>query len=168
MAIFRLFILAFLVISGCIPMTPPPQWNQFSGEAEREYQPYLAGGTGSLIGQAFLTQRNGGVVKASGRTVTIDPATSIGIEWWEKAGKIWEHRLMVPPSVGFKTARKMTIADADGKFKFLGLAAGKYFVRTEVTWEVPGYYIHQGGLVGALIDIRDGHQEEIILNQLTN
>ena len=120
---FRLFLLALVVVlSGC--MIPPPQWNAVSDAAEAEYQPYLAGGTGSVTGQAFLTQRGGGVVKAAGRTVTLDPATSVGNEWWGKAGKIWVHHSLTPPSTGFSKARRTTIADADGKFKLSALAAG--------------------------------------------
>ena len=59
--------------------------------AEAEYQPYLTAGTAGVTVQAFLTQRGGGVVKAAGRTVTLDPATSVGNESWGKAGKIWVH-----------------------------------------------------------------------------
>lgn len=152
------------VLSGCM-MNPLPQWNAVSDAAEAEYQPYLAGGTESLAGQAFLAQRDGGVVKAAGRTVTLDPATSVGNEWWGKAGKFWVHRSLTPPSPGFAKARRTTVADADGRFKFSGLARGKYYVRTEVTWEIGGYNPTQGGLVGQVVEVRDGQTTEVVLNQ---
>ena len=167
MKTMKLCLVALAVLlAGCASMTrPPPQWNQISDTAEAEYQPYSAGGTGSIIGQAFLIQRGGGVVKAAGRTVTLDPATTVGNEWWGKAGKIWVHRHLTPPSPGFTKARRTTVADADGRFKFSGLAAGQYYVRTEVTWEIGGYEPTQGGLVGQLVEVRDGQTSEVILNQ---
>lgn len=161
--------LSVAVLSGCVTARPHPrplpQWNAVSDVTEAEYQPYLAGGTGSVTGQAFLTQRGGGVVKAAGRTVTLDPATSIGNEWWGKAGKVWVFRSLKPPSPGFAKARRKTVADADGRFKFSGLAAGKYYVRTEVTWEIGGYNPTQGGLVGQLVEVRYDETSEVILHQ---
>jgi hypothetical protein len=143
----------------------PPVWNAISDSAEAEYQAYTPGGTASLSGQAFLTQRGGGVVKAAGRTVTLDPATSVGNEWWAKSGKSWALRSFTPPSPGFAKARKTTVADADGRFKFLGLAPGKYYVRTEVTWEAGGYTPTQGGLVGQLVEVKADQPTEVVLNQ---
>jgi hypothetical protein len=130
--------LVILVLSSCATVTPPPTWND-SGEAkEAEYKPYMQQGTSQIIGQAFLVQRGGGVVKAAGRNVTLDPATTIGNEWWGKAGKVWVHHALVPPSPGFVKARRTVVADADGKFSFKEIPAGKYYVCTEVTWEAGG------------------------------
>jgi hypothetical protein len=164
----NLSLATVVLLSGCVPMVPPPQlplWRPVSDAAEAEYQPYLGGGTGTVTGQAFLTQRGGGVVKAAGRGVTLDPATSVGNEWWGKAGKFWVQRTLTPPSPGFTKARREVVADADGKFKFSGLAAGKYYVRTEVTWEIGGHNPTQGGLVGKLLEVREGQTTEVILNQ---
>jgi hypothetical protein len=143
----------------------PPVWNPISESNEAAYQSYISGGSASLSGQAFLTQRGGGVVKAAGRTVTLDPAISVGNEWWAKSGKSWALRSFTPPSPGFAKARKTTVADADGRFKFLGLAPGKYYVRTEVTWEVGGYTPTQGGLVGQLVEVKTDQPTEVVLNQ---
>src|SRR4051812_19516625 len=109
-----IYLVAVMFLLSCVPMIPPPQWRPNSDAAEAEYQIYLAGGTGSVTGQAFLTQRNGGVVKAAGREVTLDPATSVGNEWWTKAGKFWVQRTLTPPSLGFAKARRTVVADADG------------------------------------------------------
>jgi hypothetical protein len=160
-----LFFSFAVVFVGCATVTPPPQWNATTEVSEAEYDPYVKTGTGTITGQAFLTQRDGGVVKAAGRNVTLDPATSVGKEWWGKAGKVWVHRSLTPPSPNFHKARKLTIADADGRFKFTDLPAGKYFVRTAVTWEIGGYYPTQGGLVGKLVEVRDGEVTEVILNK---
>ena len=162
----RIYLLALVaLLAGCVSLTPPPKWNPVSDVSEAEYQPFLKDGTGTLTGQAFLTQRGGGVVKAAGRTVTLDPATSVGNEWWGKAGKIWMHHNLTPPSPGFAKARRTKVADADGRFKFSDLPAGKYYVLTEVTWEIGDYNPTQGGLVGQVVEIRDGQITEVVLNQ---
>lgn len=163
----RLYLVALaLLLAGCASV-PPPQWNSVNDSAEAEYQPYMAGGVGTISGQAFLTQRGGGVVTAAGRNVTLDPATSVGIEWWAKAGKYCRHRSLTPPSPGFAKARRATVADAEGRFRFSDLAPGKYYVRTEVTWEAGGEFglTPQGGLVGQLVDVRERPANEVILNQ---
>jgi hypothetical protein len=109
-------------------------------------------------------------VKAAGRTVTLDPATSVGTEWWTKVGRSWEHRKLTLPSPGFAKARRTTVADADGRFKFSGLTAAKYYVRTEgteVTWEAGRYSLSQRGLVGQPVEVRDGQTTKIIVNQFS-
>jgi hypothetical protein len=162
----RLPVLLFLGLSGCATemAPPPPQWNASTEAATAEYAPYLKDGTATLNGHAFLTQPGRGVVQAAGREVTLDPATSVGDEWWGKTGKLWAHRSLVP-SEAFARARRTTVADADGRFMFSGLPAGKYYVRTEVTWEIGGYYPTQGGLVGQPVTIGDGQTKEVMLNR---
>jgi hypothetical protein len=158
------FIIA-IVFSGCVQPTPPPQWSKITNEKEAEYNQYLKEGTGTIEGQAFLTQQGGGVVKGAGRTVTLNPSTSVGNEWWGKAGKVWIHRSLTPSSPNFHKARKTTIADADGKFKFKNLPKGKYFISTEITWNV-AYHGIQGGLLTKQIEIKDNKTTEVILNEL--
>src|SRR4051812_2922499 len=124
------------MLAACATPPPPPQWHPVSKASEAEYQPYLRVGTGALVGQASMVNRVGAVVKASGRIVFLDPATTVGQEWWNEAGKIWAHRSQTPPSPSFGKARRKTKADAQGKFKFSGLPAGKYYVSAEITWKV--------------------------------
>ena len=154
-------VLAMVSCEEPIPV-PAPAWADLSS-TENEYDIYLKPGTAAIHGQAFLTQKGGGVVRAAGNTVTLDPATTIGNEWWLKAGKSWSNKDAVPKSLGFAKARKVTVADADGKFKFTGIPAGKYYVRTEVTWEA-GQWGIQGGLVGTVVEVAENQTSEIIVN----
>ncbi|EGY53163.1 hypothetical protein HMPREF9371_0654 [Neisseria shayeganii 871] len=108
------------------------------------------------------------MVRAAGETVTLDPATTIGTEWWRKAGIYYVHRNQVPPSPGFSEARRTTVADADGNFTFENLPAGKYYVRTKVTWEIGGYFPTQGGLVGKMVEVKDNEPTRVILNEMTD
>jgi hypothetical protein len=161
----------FMALLGCATFAPPPppQWNPINETSEAEYTPYLAGGTGSVSGQALMTQEDGPVVTAAGQKVTLDPATSVGNEWWSKVGPFWApHYGTPPPSPNFQKSRKTTVADRDGKFTFSGLAAGKYYVRTLVTWEVRIRCCFQtrGGAVGKLIEVHNGKTTDAILTEL--
>ena len=160
-----LCLLVAAMLCGCAAITPPPKWNPSTAATEAEYQPYLVQGTAVISGQAFLTQRGGGVVKAAGKSVTLDPATSIGNEWWEKAGRVWIQRGQFPPSSNFYKARRETVADAEGRFKFSDLPAGKYILRTEVTWEVGDLPI-QGGVVGTTCEVKAGKNAEVVMAQM--
>lgn len=161
-----LSVVLAVFVAGCTaPSRPPPTWNQANEGLEAEYAPYLKPGRATLAGQSFLTQRGGGVVKGAGRTVTLDPATTIGNEWWGKTGKLWMYRTLTPPSPGFHKARRTTVADADGRFRFTDLPGGRYYVRTEVTWEAGGIDSTQGGLVGQPVELADGQSKDVVLNQ---
>lgn len=161
----RTATISFVLLAtiGCVPPDVAPQWMPSTSALEAEYVPFFGSGTGSLVGQAFIRQNGGGVVKAAGKTVTLDPATTIGKEWAEKAGTKWESRSFTPPSQGFTKARRSTVADAEGRFHFSDLPKGKYIVRTEVTWMVP-YWPDQGGALLFYVDIRDGQSEIIMSN----
>ena len=69
----------------------------------------------------------------------------------------------------FALARRKTVADADGRFKFSGLAAGDYYVCTDVIW---GAYMGSipyttGGLVGQIVHVNGDSTNEVVLSQLT-
>jgi len=161
-----LSVLVIVGAAGCATATiAPPTWSPTSESAEVEYQRYHPTGTGSVHGQAFLTKAGGAVVTAAGRTVTLDPATTIGDEWWNKAGKVWVFRDMTHPSPSFLKNRRVTTADAEGRFRFSSLPAGRYYLRTEVTWEVGGSIPTQGGLVGTTVEVKDATATEVIVNQ---
>lgn len=160
-----LFILALGLLAGCAAPPPPKLvWNTLTPANEQEYESYQKPGTGSLSGQAFFALQGGGVVKAAGRRVTLDPATAIGREWWTKAGRSYVYRMQVPPSPSFIQARRTTIADAEGRFHFSRLPSGSYYVRTDVTWEVGHSEPTQGGLVGRIAEVKDGEATEVVLN----
>lgn len=163
------FFFALLALTGCAAIeVPPPTWNPITDQTEAEYKTYLAEGDANISGQAFMTTQGGSVIKAAGRNVTLDPATSTGNEWWGKAGKKYIFRDLTPPSVAFKNGRRTTVADADGKFKFTNIPAGTYYVRTEVTWEIGANYGTQGGLVGQVVDVKPKQSKEVILNSYPN
>jgi hypothetical protein len=165
----KILVITVLIalMSACVSRPPVPQWSAYDEAMEAEYIPYLSVGKSVIAGQAFMAQQGGGVVKGAGRLVTLDPATTVGVEWWNKAGKLWMFKAMTPASPGFSKARRTTTSDAEGRFSFQNLPAGKYYVRTEVTWMI-GSYNTQGGLVGSLVEVADGATKDIIINAYPN
>lgn len=135
-----------------------------------DYLPYSESGTGSIEGQAFLTTRGGDVKRAAGRLVTLDPATTLGIDWYNRIGSTSVLLFdATPPDSIFTARRRTTTADADGRFRFDSLPAGSYIVRTTVTWEIPGTISGtmetQGGVVSAIVPLKAGERKKIVLSQ---
>lgn len=183
-----LCLIAAALLTGCATptrnQTPQVTWKAANDVTEAEYAAYADAGTGSVSGQGFLSQAGGGVVKAAGAVVNLDPATTIGNEWWNNQVNLWANippdwtltnadqyqhakmrqswTVLVPPSAGFSKARRTTTADADGRFKFTDLPAGKYYVTTTVSWMVG--YAYQGGLCGQMVEVTDGKTVDVILN----
>lgn len=157
---------AMLALSlACATALPPPQWNAISEASEAEYNPYLQAGSCTIAGEASLAQPNGSIVKPGGETVTLDPATTVGKEWWNKIGNSWQERFLTPSSPGFQKARRTTTTDAEGRFEFTDVPAGSYYVRTQIPFQVgAGYYPTRYGLVGTRVTVKEGQAVEVKLN----
>jgi hypothetical protein len=150
-----------------------------------DYYPYTKTGTGAINGQAFVVIRGGDVLldtrgylttisdnarTASGSDVTLDPATPYAMEWYMKSGTSLRRFGNAPKDARFRAARKTAIADESGKFTFEGLPAGRYIVRTTITWETPrdSYrMMRQGGVASAVIDLAEGEQKTLIIRQVS-
>lgn len=173
-------LIAVLAASACSgPPMPPPSTtvlpepeltrpDPFAGlspATDVEYAPYRVAGTAVITGQAFLTTRGGDVKRAAGRQVILDPATPYATRWWQRVGIDTERFVLTPPDARYQNARRTTTADADGRFRFTGLAPGTYIVRTVVTWEAPGSGL-QGGVVGAEAKIGAGETKDVIVSTL--
>jgi len=150
-----------------------------------DYYPYSKPGTANIDGQAFVVVRGGDVTldtkgylttisdntrTASGNDVTLDPATPFAMDWYMKSGTSLRRFGNVPKDQAFRAARKTTIADDEGKFKFTGLPAGRYIIRTTITWQTPrdSYrMMTQGGVASAVIDLAEGEQKTVILKHVS-
>ena len=109
----------------------PPSYQPATAATEAEYQSYLITGPNVLEGQVLQPAADGRRLPVAGRSVTLDPATSTGNDWWRVAGRSWADRLSQPPSEGFAKARRTTLTNADGRFVFRNLPAGSYLLRTD-------------------------------------
>lgn len=150
-----------------------------------DYYPYSKPGTASIDGQAFVVVRGGDVLldnqgylttisdntrTASGKDVTLDPATPFAMDWYMKAGTSLRRFGNLPKESAFRSARKTTVADDAGRFKFTGLPAGRYIIRTTITWQTPrdSYRtMTQGGVASAVIDLAEGEQKTVIIKHVS-
>lgn len=150
-----------------------------------DYYPYSKPGTAAISGQAFVVVRGGDVLldgmgylttisdnarTASGNDVTLDPATPFAMNWYMKTGTSLRRFADAPKDPSFRAARRTTVADEAGKFKFENLAAGRYIVRTTITWQTPrdSYRMMvQGGVASAVVDVVEGEQKTVIIRQVS-
>jgi hypothetical protein len=170
---------------GSAAPAPPATANATPTAVAADYYPYSQPGTGVIDGQAFVVIRGGDVLldshgylttisdnarTASGNDVTLDPATPFAMDWYMKTGTSLRRFTSMPKDQTFRAARKTTIADEFGKFKFEGLPAGRYIVRTTITWQTPrdSYrMMTQGGVASAVVDLAAGEQKTLIIRQIS-
>jgi hypothetical protein len=196
----KLLFAAALVAFGCKSGGSPSTTGTAAPAAERtatpssapsvgavaaDYYPYSKPGTATIDGQAFVVIRGGDVLldthgylttisdnarTASGNDVTLDPATPYAMEWYMKSGTSLRRFTNAPKDAAFRAARKTTIADEGGKFKFDGLPAGRYIIRTTITWQTPrdSYrMMTQGGVASVVIDLAEGEQKTVIIKHVS-
>ena len=150
-----------------------------------DYYPYTKPGNGVIDGQAYVVIRGGDVIldnqgylttigdnarTASTSDVTLDPATPFAMAWYMKTGTSLRRFNNVPKDAAFRAARKKTIADEAGRFKFEGLPPGRYIIRTTITWETPrdSYrMMRQGGVASAVIDLAENETKKVIIRQVS-
>jgi hypothetical protein len=129
-----------------------------------EYAPFAEQGTASISGQAFLRTRGGDVKYGAGSRVTAEPLTTYSQNWLGRAGAGTR-----PPHPAVRKYRRETIADAEGRFSFTNLPAGKWLVLSEVTWEVvTSRYSSSttGGPVGAMVELGEGEEKSVVLQNM--
>lgn len=147
-----------------IPSTMPgPAVVSYQPASAAEYQPFLAPGTATIKGQAFLRTNGGEVRTGAGSSATLDPLTSLARDWLAKVGTIADRFSEAPTDTLFQRARRSTVIDAQGNFAFSGLSAGKYAVRTTVYWIIGS--APQGGLLFDTITVAAGETKQLILHE---
>lgn len=152
----RLSLAACLIVAGCETTTPPPPLTA----------PFDAGalafihtpGTASIEGQAFARQRGGGVVTAAGEEIILIPATDFTRQLTER---MQAGAPSADDAAKVKTFQRTTVADADGRFKFTGLAPGSYIVLVTIRWMAGDYA--QGGGMKQEVAVTSGQAASIIM-----
>jgi hypothetical protein len=157
-----------------------------AGAIAADYYPYGKPGTATIEGQAFVVIQGGDVIldtkgylttlsdntrTASGNDVTLDPATPYAMDWYMKDGTSLRRFGNVPKDPTFRAARKTAVADESGRFTFGNLPAGRYIVRTTITWKTPrdSYrMMTQGGVASAVVDLAEGERKTLILKHVSD
>ena len=130
-----------------------------------EYAPYARAETGVVEGQAFLVQRAGGVVVGAGRDVYLAPVTSLSTEVYERW--IIGYQRLEPTDAPVQQFTQTTKGDAEGRFRFEGLAPGDYYLWCTIQWQVPDGNITrtEGGIAHAEVSVRDGQTSRAVVTR---
>ncbi|MFI3118527.1 MAG: hypothetical protein QX203_00935 [Methylococcaceae bacterium] len=134
---------------------------------KQEYGP----GLNTVTGQAFLTQKGGGVVTCAGNRVEMHPDTEYFTDIFDGVdrGLQPDHEL----SKDAKDFLKESQCDAQGNFEFHKIPAGKWIITAEVRWDVSfvrnnGFFYYtatspQGGYMSKSVNVKDGDYNKFII-----
>ncbi len=133
-------------------------------------------GPGSIEGSALLRKRDGAVVTCGGTEVVLRPRSAYAEErvtamYGSPRGgfrPIGPEVQFEPESDTYRSTDRRTVCDAQGKFKFKNLPAGRYYVVAKVTWEVPSGSapvppLPQGGFLLKPVDLGADEHPELVL-----
>lgn len=163
-----------LVAAGLVACAAPKLVNLESDFDARQAQRLVAPGPNAVAGRALLQQRGGSVVTCAGRVVLLIPATAYAEEW---ARHEFEWLGPAERAVGFRNVasattvyvhpaefverQRSTQCDGQGRFRFDGVADGRFIVMTEITWTAGT--APQGGRIARHVNLAGGQAQELVL-----
>lgn len=144
---------------GCAPMPPTQTATPYVSE---DYDAYRAVGPNTVLGQALLRQRGGGVVTCAGTTAVLFPDS----QYFREVIDIFalgRQMIPVPPGGGRVPgpAVRSAVCDASGNFAFEGVPQGRWILVAQVNWTVGK--ASQGGLLRREVEVIEGASNRFIL-----
>jgi hypothetical protein len=129
---------------------------------DSDYASYPARGTATITGQAFGRTKGGDVKIAAGARVTLDPVAPCSTEAINKivvqGSKLEEGAHLDPVMLRH---RRSVVADAQGRFTFDRVPAGRYYAVCLIQWTYSGGEARGYGY--ELVQVTDGDRREIVL-----
>ena len=108
-------------------------------------------GKAAIEGHAFLHRKNGVVVEAGGEVVRLIPVTRYAEDRFRRlyqgkkiAGGFLAPRLE-PADPRYEALIRTTKSEASGKFAFADVAAGHYYIATQLRFSGDSKYFQEGG-----------------------
>jgi hypothetical protein len=171
----RLLLATFAILAaGLAACATPKPVNLESDFDARQARRLMAPGPNAVAGRALLPQRGGSAVTCAGRVVLLIPATAYAEEW---ARHEFEWLGPAERAVGFRNVasattvyvhpaefverQRSTQCDAQGRFRFDGVADGRFIVMTEITWTAGT--APQGGRIARSVTLAGGQPQELLL-----
>ncbi len=165
-------LISFAILSACATVAPLPIISNYD-KSEVEWA--FEDGTGRVEGNAFLSRRDGMLVKCSGQQATLLPVGTYSTERFTKlyGNANGGYNTAGPGRVTIETqsqdyleyaeGHRTTICDVDGKFVFENLPSGEYYVVTAVLWQVNNYYF-EGGNIARRIEVTSDKTNKVTLS----
>ena len=150
---FALVICAALALAACQSMGDDPAARQTIA-----FDPAAAAfinkkGAVTIKGHAFLRRRDGVTVDAAGEVVRLIPVTPYAEERFRRlyqgkkfAGGVFAPHQDPADPIYAKMLRE-TKAEANGTFSFDNVAAGRYYIATQLQYQHSSKYILDGGSI---------------------
>ncbi len=148
------------VAAGCISAS---KVNGYKTPLDLEpFAPYAQEGTASIRGQAYLEAPTGEVKYAVRNEIVLVPVTDYTREFFERGVLRGENVPPLDPRVG--PYFRLSETTGEGKFAFLDIPAGDYYVLTDINWEdARGQII--GGTAYAEVKVGVGENAEVIVTR---
>ena len=167
------FILSiFLLLTfGCAPKVRTVYLkNTFDNEAANAA---LQPGPNRIVGNAFLTLQNGGVMTCAGKKIVLIPDTAYSrevlldlysnINSGYRDVKSLERTVYVPWDKEYERLRTTSYCDAMGNFEFDQLSDGDYFIITSIIW--PGPFELEGGGLLERVSVSGGESKRVVISR---
>ena len=153
-----IIFLAGLLLVGCA--RPYKRHAQFVPE---EYAPYAGTGNSRLCGQAFLSLGDGQTHLSVHDNVLLAPVTSYTQEAFKV--KVMQRRPIQSQDPQAQQFEKTTQTDQDGKFCFIDVPAGDYFVIADITLPESAKGKRVGKWVHAQATVKEHENVHIMITQ---
>ena len=166
-------LISLIILSSCAISPTILPIDSYYDKSEVEWS--FADGTGKVEGNAFLSRRDGMLVKCSGQEVGLVP---VGTYSTEIVTKLYRN-----VNGGYNTAglgrvsidtqsqdyleymqdNRRTVCDVDGKFVFENIPAGEYYVYTGVFWQINDYF-YEGGSMARRVKVSENKTTKVTLS----
>lgn len=166
MKVFSAIALA-AILAGCAVTKPPVALTtRFDVQQAQEM---VRPGVNIISGSALIRQNGGGVVTCAGLPILLVPNTAYASERMSVIYRNAERGFVAvsngitftPDDPAYMKNTRTTVCDAQGKFAFNDVADGRFFVLSNIVWNVGG---PQGGTVMQAVAVSGGQAREIVLS----
>lgn len=154
--------------TGCSLFQPWQQYHHQVPFNEAEFAPYAFDGMAVIRGEAVVTFKDGKTINASQEFVYLIPSTAYTREWFQ-------HRVLAGKSIDGIDPRSLRVTRAtatnnDGRFTFINVPAGEYYLICTILWEIPSFNVRsmevKRGVARTLayVTVRVGPDEQAIVH----